>query len=630
MKYIKKNNGLVGKSTITNQPIISLGIISFFLFALKWLLSFYYFPDEEIIMRIINDSYEESYMYFHYVKSFSDFDFNNIYNTLSSEKDLKIIPFGAIFIHAIFFKVFGISSYIFLEFLSIFFFLFIFFLIFKKLDFAKNHAIFLSLIFYLLPLIASMVNYFEAAEINTFVSHFYNLRFPRPLIANLFFFYFIYLLIEFNLEKTLKLGTLIKLALILGLSFSSFYFLFFTEVIAVFIIFLTKIKKDIYLINSKNLQNLLYSFCIFIILIFPFFYFLSNGSEAYSERMGAFEVSLADKRFFLEHYFSQLFNIKLLIIYIFFIISFFLIKRLYKKDFLKINTFYTIFISSIFAPLLFIGISNKVSFLYHFNNIVVICTVLLFVIIFLIILKNNLNLSFFTNKVYISFLFLFLLIYNFYSFLDFNKKTNYSYRHETKELFEFLSKKDFDIKNLSLLTFDTKIMTWAMLNNFNDINILDGTFSPRSHKLTDMSLVESFKFLNLKDLDFENFIKNKKRGYRYLNTDARMIYWMKYQANSSVTFERSHDFNEIILKHILKTSPYYSHQFAIPNFEKKRLLNIFSNYNSRNFRSPDLIILDKKHFVSKNSNINPDKYCLIYDKKFITAYLSKIYINCKN
>ena len=623
MINIKRNNLSIDGSFILDRPIITMGIIAFFLFALKWILSFYYFPDEEITMRIVNDSYHESYMYFHYVKSFSDFDFNNIYNTLSSESNLKIIPFGAIFIHAIFFKIFGISSYIFLEFFSIFCFLFVFFLIFKKIGFASDQSIFLSLILYLLPFIALTVNFFEIAEINTFSANFYNLRFPRPLIANLFFFYFIYLLIEFNLETSLNLKTLIKLAVIMSLSFSSFYFLFFTEVIAVFVIFLTKIKKDISLINKKNSLSLFYSFCIFVILTSPFLYFLFNGSEAYSARMGAHEVSLVDKKKFLLHYFFQLFNVKLLGIYIVFIFSYFFIKKLYKKDFLKINIFYIVFISSILAPLLFIGISNKVSFLYHFNNIVIICTILLFLIIFLTILKNNLNLSFFNNRLYVIFLFLFLLIYNFQSFSDFNKKKNYSYRFEVKELFKLLSKKNLDIKNLSLLTFDTKIMTWAVLSDFKDINVLDGTFSPRSHELTDISLIESFKFLNLNDSDLENFIKNKKRGYRYINLDARMIYRMKYQANSSVTFKRSHDFDGPTLKHIMASSPYYSHQFAIPNFEKKRLLYTFSNYSSKNLKSPDFIIINSKHYILKNSKIDLKKYCIIYNQKYLRAYLKK-------
>jgi len=315
------------------KPSITLAIISLFLFSLKWLLSFYYFPEEEITMRIINDSHEDSYLYFHYIKSLADFDFNNIYNTTSLENNFKVLPLGAIFIHTIFFKTFGIASFIFLEFLSIFSFVFIFFSIFKKLKFSFEYSIFLSLISYFLPIIMSGANYFEIPEIDTFVSNFYNLRFPRPLIANLFFFYFIYLLIKFNLETSLKIRTLTKLAIVLGLSFSSFYFLFFTEVIAVFIVFLIKVKKSLFLIDKKNLLKLFLSSCIFIILIIPFLFLINNGSEAHLQRMGLIKIDFLDKIFFIKHYLFQLFNIKLLLVYIILIINFIYVKKNYVRYF---------------------------------------------------------------------------------------------------------------------------------------------------------------------------------------------------------------------------------------------------------------------------------------------------------
>ena len=625
MKHNTKNILSINEDFISSKPLTTLGIISFFLFSLKWLLSFYYFPDEEIVMRIINDSYDESYMYFHYLKSFADLSFNDIFNTTSSETDLKVLPLGAIFIHTIFFKIFGIVSYIFLEFLSIFSFLFIFFSIFKKLEFSLEHSIFLSLVSYLLPIIVSSANYFEISEVNTFIGNFYNLRFPRPLIANLFFFYFIYLLIKFNLETSLNMRTLAKLAIVLGLSFSSFYFLFFTEVVAVSIVFLIKVKRNVFLINKKSCLKLLYSSCIFIILIAPFLYLVNNSSEALMQRMGVIRIDFSDKIFFIEHYFSQLLNIKLLLVYIFLIINFIYIRKNYKKDLKNINVFYIIFISSIVAPILFLLITSKVALLYHFNNTVILCTTFLFLINFLIFLKNSTKFFSYIKKIHLVFFsFLLLIIFNINSFADFNKKkVNKTNRQDVKKIFKTLSNKNIEIKNLSLLTFDSKIMAWAILNDFKDINILDGQFSPRSHELTDKSLVESFRFLKLEILDFEKFIGNKKRGYRYLNEGARSIYWLKYQANSSTTFKKSDDFDIEVLSHIQASSPYYSHQFAIPNFEKKRLLKMFLEYDEKQFKDPDLIVLSKNHYIFDNAKINLKKYCTIYNQEFIRAYLKK-------
>ena len=397
-----------------NKPLFILITTSFFLFFLKWALSFFYYPDEGIIMRIINDSQEDSYMYFHYIKSLADLNFSNIYNTTSSEINFKVFPLGAVIIHTIFFKIFGISSFIFLEFVSIFSFLLIFFSIFKKLKFNIEHSILLSLLCYFLPYLASGANFFEIPELNTFVTNFYNLRFPRPLIANLFFFYFIYLLIKFNLETSLNLRTLTKLAIVLGLSFSSFYFLFFTEVIAVLIVFLLKIKKDIFLLNKKNFISLLISSIIFIVLIAPFIFFISIGSDAHMQRMGLIIIDFSDKIFFIKHYLLQLINIKLILIYIILLFYFFYAKKNYVKDFQNINIFYIVFISSIFAPILFLLITNKISVLYHFNNTVVLCTIFLFFINVIYFLSNNTQIFYFIKKIHLfSFILLSLIFFQF-------------------------------------------------------------------------------------------------------------------------------------------------------------------------------------------------------------------------
>ena len=194
--------------------------------------------------------------------------------------------------------------------------------------------------------------------------------------------------------------TLSKLAIILSLSFSSFYFLFFTEVIALSIISLLKIKEGFFLINKKNLSKLFFSLCIFIILIAPFLYFIINGSEAHLQRMGVIEVDFSDKIFLIKHYFSQLLKVKLLLIYAILIIIFFYIKKNYKKDFKNIFVFYIIFISSILSPIIFLLITNKISVLYHFNNTVVLCTLILFLVIFLFFLKNSTKVFVYIKNIY--------------------------------------------------------------------------------------------------------------------------------------------------------------------------------------------------------------------------------------
>ena len=106
MKYSKNNILSITEIFKPKGPLVILVMLSLSLFLLKWLLSFYYFPDEKITMRIINDSHEDSYMYFHYIKSFSEMNFSNIYNAPSLQADLKVLPLGGIFIHTIFFNIF--------------------------------------------------------------------------------------------------------------------------------------------------------------------------------------------------------------------------------------------------------------------------------------------------------------------------------------------------------------------------------------------------------------------------------------------------------------------------------------------------------------------------------------------
>ena len=74
-------------------------------------------------------------------------------------------------------------------------------------------------------------------------------------------------------------------------------------------------------------------------------------------------------------------------------------------------------------------------------------------------------------------------------------------------------------------------MIWSILNNIKNLKIIDGTFSAKSDELVENDLIESLRFLNLNKNDFEQFINNQKVGYRYINKNARQLFWQKYQAN---------------------------------------------------------------------------------------------------
>ena len=94
--------------------IFSIVTASFILFSLKWILSFHFFPDEEITLRVINESLDDSHTYFHYIKSLSIFDFKSLYSQILKTDDYLPIPYGSVIFHTILYKTFGINSFIFL------------------------------------------------------------------------------------------------------------------------------------------------------------------------------------------------------------------------------------------------------------------------------------------------------------------------------------------------------------------------------------------------------------------------------------------------------------------------------------------------------------------------------------
>ena len=179
------------------------------------------------------------------------------------------------------------------------------------------------------------------------------------------------------------------------------------------------------------------------------------------------------------------------------------------------------------------------------------------------------------------------------------------------------------LRNINLLTFDTEIMIWAIFKDVNYIKILDGTFSVKNDDITEKDLIESFKFLNLNKSNFKNFLKNKKIGYRYINHDARKIFWQKYQANSLKTFNNSKNFDESLKNFILNTSPLYMEQLAIPKEEFERLRKKFLQKNTFKFKEPDLIIFNKFEdtLIFKRAIVDTDKFCILINNNSYMVYI---------
>jgi hypothetical protein len=618
------------KNYLSKINVSLLIFISLFCFANKWLLSFIFLPNEDLSFKLISDSHQDSAMYFHYIKSLINFNFSNTFSPISSGNGFLIVPFGSIIFHALGLKFFGIGSFILFEFLSILIFLTIFFLIFKELKISNNYSVTLSTLIFFLPFILEKISFFNFDEINTFINNFYNLRFPRPLIANLYFFTFIYLLIISTSKNIFEKKYLISLSVILSLSFSSFFFIFINQILCFFLLLILRYKYQLLKLLKIYSKNILIASFVFFLVSAPFIILVLNSNNDYNERLGINIINFEEKIFLLEHYFEKLFRLKAILLYLIILFLYISYKKNFRENLEILNIFLIVFISSILSPILFILISSKVSFLYHFNNIIIVSIILLlvmFVITFTLQIIKKYNLVVENKILPISLTLILLFFFNINFYFEYEKNINNNKKRlEKNEIVKII--KDNNKLNLTeaqMLTFDTQIMIWAILNDIKYLKIIDGTFTIKSNEIIENDLIESFKFLDLNKEKFISFIENKKIGYRYLNPNMRQLFWQKYQANSLFTFMKSEDFEKKTLEHIKNSSPFYAHQFAIPDFELNRLVTKYENLKENNNLNPEIILIDLDKDIINKYSINQINYCKAFSGNLYNLYFKKKY-----
>ena len=307
------------------------------------------------------------------------------------------------------------------------------------------------------------------------------------------------------------------------------------------------------------------------------------------------------------------------------------LKKNQNKDFL--NIFFILFLSSVINPIFFIAVSPKACFLYHFNNLVIITGLIYLAVLFLIIFK-----SYFENNILIKFFnFFSLLLILFYCF-DFyysgSKKLNNNNYNTLRKEFKIITtniKKVDSLENISILTYETDFMIWAILNNVKYLNLINGLFTSKKDFMIEEDLFSSFKILNLDKKNFEKFLQNDndKSNWRYLNDNISKFFFYKYQANSMITFKKSLDFKPDELNFINKGSPILQQQSIIPRFEIERLKNEYNNFNKK-IIIPSFIILNKSDNFYNVNNLNLNDFCLIFDGKKYILFKNRHKYKCIN
>ena len=612
------------KKKIEDNFYFSIILISIFLFSLKWILSYFYFADD-ISLKIILDTPSDGFMYFTYLNALTSFDFNNAFdNTTDNLKNLPL-PLSTILLPSILYKFFGAYSILIIELVFTFFYLVTFSLILEQLKFEKFYRIFLSLFLVSIPTLLEIFSLSNHSYIKV-LQQLYDLRFPRPFLINIIFYFFIYFILTLRKNHFLSYKNMIISSLILSYSLTSFYYFFFIELIFI-LIFISINFKSLKFFSLENLKYFLCFIFVFSILFVPFLYFFFTAETDYLERIFYMDFDIEKKKILLSHIVNKIFSFNFIIIFIFIttINYFFRIKKIEFYE--KLNLIYYLVISSILAPIFFILLANKISIVYHFLNLIVLCFFLYFLFVFFICVRN-LILPKLKKYNFIFFLmtFVMIFIYNLNVFFAYKTKANdpayVSYRLGLSNVINLIEKNNPE--ELSIITFDRRLMVWSIMNKVKKIKPLSGVLVPKTNEMIENDLIEIFYNLNLNSDNFLDYFSNDVSGWRAINQNTQNYFWGRYTASKLKTFENSLDFDEDILKIIQNTSPLNIQSIAIPNFELKRLKNKFENFKKDKLKNEiyDLYVIDIRKNIENLSYNSNYKYCKKFSNNTIKIYLS--------
>ena len=596
--------------------------ISFLLVSAKWILSYVFF-DEDIVLRIINDSSDTAY--YPLIKTFSDFNMAPSFSNKLSGLEMISFPILSLIVNSFFFKIFGSYSFIFLEIICTSFFIFIFYNIFLKLKFSSFYSIISSIILFILPTLLIDLSFINSNILDLLtvnLQKFYSLRFPRPIISNLFFFGFIYFILDFYLQKENYTKNFYILSILMGISLNCFFYLFFIEFFLLIIVFFIKLKKNFIQVFLKNLKCFFYSLLIFLVFVLIFQIQILNSEIDYIERLGVSYLNSEQKLILFDYLYNFIFGKNFIFLFLFNSIIFFLVKDK------PIKIFYFLFISSIISTLFFFFFFNRVVDYYHFFVLIVITGFLYPIICFLQVIEKKIFTIFSSNnlKIFMRLSLLIIILYfNISNSLNFINRANQPNleRNNLSQVTYFINSTNlFKDKNLEILNLNIKLSTWLLLNDYKNFSIIPSSFwTPKKDEFLENELISTLKFFKLNKSDFYDLIKNKKSSWRFKNEFVYVFFGRKYIANSLVNFNNNiNDFEEDEKKFIKSNSIINSHQVIIPKTEIQRLLNKFDSIND--LINPDIVVLEKEGFLKLNE-LNNDIFCLAFKNNSFSIFINK-------
>jgi hypothetical protein len=583
---------------------IYLLIFTLLFFSLKWITTFFFEFNENLLTKIIFDT--SDIHYYPVVLNISKLNFfPSFLQNLSSEKILQFPP-AAIIIHSFFYKLFGIYSFIMLEFLFKFFLIYVLFKILTKLEIDHNLALVATFVIFLVtPTLNIFDEFYDIKYIsllrNLFEGNF-GFRFPRPLVTEPFLFLTLFLLIDFRKKISEKINYkyFFSLSILLGFLLNSFFYFFLIIITEIVIIYILHFRKNFFLSIKRNLDKIFLLFLLILITTLPFLFQVYYGEKDYGIRLGFVEPNIAQRIILAKYFIFGLIRPAVLLL-----IFFCLLLKIYSSKKNTLDIFFYFFISSILTTLVFILFSPKIISLDHFINIIIFSGVLYILFCLLNFVDNQIK---FDNK----FCFIIATISIISFFLYFTITFNRQERNQFNQVVDFMRNNNYNHTSLNLYTNSIKMQNlWLLLGNEYLVSSDYFSNSLTNKEIEDLMINALKGDLNFSEIDFKKIL-NLKNGVR--NDFLMRFFGYRYQANSFYTHDKLEHYeidNQEIIK---KTSPFRNQMQIISEKEKKRLISKFKIHQYKKNLGADILILD-----------NTDYYLINKNKKFKLRFENKNY-----
>ena len=603
---------------------LQIVLISSFLILVKYLVSYFYVFNEDLLLKILR---LEDVEYLFIVESLSRMDFKTDWSIIYKAENIIGFPIFSIIWHSIFFIFFKYYSIIILGVIFLFILYLLIFKILRNLNFDKKKSLFILIS---LVTIIQVLKYFGYIyEINLFyvvqqpLFEFVGSRFPRPLITSIYLFLSIFCLQKIsykkNLEETKKY--LFLLCLSLALLINSFFYLFLVVSILSFLILLVNFRYNVISFIKKNTYSFIQLLSIIIIGFLIIVVQNSFSESDYSYRIGLYNINFENKLYLINYFFLKLFQPEIIILlFLSIIFKFFVLKKFTALN-NNYNVLFYFFISSILAPFIFILLSNKMISLYHFWTIVKFSGFLfVYLSIFVLFFNkfNKINLGIYNFSLIIV-----LLIFNVLNAINLEKNINHEKIYDLSKLRGYLVKNNFLNSNINLYTNDYEVKhIWLDLDN-KYLTTIDGFSSSQSDDQLEETVLNILKLFNIQNDKLIKMLSDIEKDGSKRNNFSAEYFNYRYSVNTLRHYKplvNEYTNNEI--KIIKGISPLVSYYTIIPKSEKLRILDKYKKINISKLIYPDMIILKKNDLFKTDLIIG--EYEKIYFNKTYTILKKKI------